>query len=66
MKLAGADVVYLIVETFVYFIAVFLIERFSSNQLLRSCGEAKDPGVNRFTPDDDVEAEAEVAKNVDP
>lgn len=66
IDLAGGDILYLVLETFVYFGLVFLIEHFSHNDVLRKCGEAIDPGENDFTPDDDVEEEMEVARNVDP
>ena len=47
-------------------IAVFLIEHFSHNDVLRKCGDAADPGETEHTPDDDVEKEMEVARNIDP
>lgn len=66
LDLAGGDILYLAVETVVYFALVFIIEHFSHNDVLRKCGEAADPGETEFTPDDDVEREMEVARNVDP
>lgn len=66
LELAGGDILYLFIETFVYFGLVFLVEHFSHNDVLRKCGAAKDPGEADHTPDDDVEAEMEVARNVDP
>lgn len=66
LDLAGGDVLYLCIETVVYFAAVFLIEHFQHNEVLRKCGEARDPGENQHTPDDDVMVEKEEAKNLDP
>jgi len=65
-QIAGADVIFLLVETVVYTALIFVVEWSRNVQKLRQVGGAKDPGSTKFQPDDDVERERQVAASSNP
>lgn len=66
INLAGGDILFLCIDTVLYILLVFFLERYSMAQLFRKCFGAKDPGPSDYEPDEDVEREKEIAMNQNP